>query len=652
MEHSTARVPGTTWSTARDDRRRLLRHKLYTPVYATFNSSESATVVDLSELHDLSEDGFCVQTAPPSTDPAGDVKKSSFQVNDLVKICLDLPETKNYVHGSGVVIWRNDDGRVGMRFSFLTDHGTAALKEWLFVNLLVACSNYAARSEQLTRYREETQPRAGTTAAVLPFPTGTTAPDLGQLLSVLDQVRREVREIQTSRTAGQDRTQAIVQLLAERAATLTGATGSALALIHCGQMVCRGRAGEPAPLLGSVVNVEEGISGESVRTGRASVCADTQADPRVDAALCRMLGIGSLLAFPIVRTGQTIGLIEIFSPDPGRFTNEDEAIVARLAELVPWERADKDGEVDRTGAELPNRQDLVAGPEVGSIGAVADTTGGVQETNPQLADKPASNRKSPETEIGEGSSQVASEEELGVAGKASPAPTEQSMDGGKTDLDDLRAALWDRATDLEHQSAEDRLTDSPETLGARRSATLRSRAFHIALIFLSVAVVAFALGYLLAPVIEKHLSGAPLSLSQPASAHSNSPSRSQATDPPDVRKRAEQGDAEAQYTLGTLYRNGDGVLQDDQQAVEWFHRSADQGYPLALKALGSCYWGGRGVRQDYAQAYLFFQLALAEGDPDSERLVEGVSAQLTREQALSIRQQAEAWLHAHNRAAK
>ena len=523
MEHSAAKVPGTTWSASRDDRRRLLRHKLCTPVYATFNSSESATLVDLSELHDLSEDGFCVQTAPSSTDPIGGVKKRSFQVNDLVRICLDLPETKNYVHGSGTVIWHDDDGRVGIRFSFLTEHGTAALKEWLFVNLLVACSNYAARSEQLARYREETQTRAGTAAPVLPFPTATTAPDHGQLLSVLDEVRREVRELQTNRTTGEDRTDAIVRLLAERAATLTGATGSALALINSGQMVCRGRAGEPAPLLGSVVNVQEGISGECVRTGRATHCADTQADRRVDAALCRMLGIGSFLAFPITRASRRIGLIEIFSPDPGRFTKEDEVILARLAELVRWEESDRDGEVKETSADVPIRQDVVEVPEVASTEAVADTTHGVQRMSPPSADESASNLETPATEMEEGSPLVTLEDRLRVDAEAPHGLTDERTDEGKTSLDDLRVALWDRAPDLQQQAEADRLRESPETLPAKHSAGLRSRAFHIALIFASVAVVAFALGYLLAPVIEKRLSGATFSQSQPVSARPNQP---------------------------------------------------------------------------------------------------------------------------------
>ena len=610
--------------------------------------------MDLSELHDLSEEGFCVQTSAPSTDSIGDVKKRSFQVNDLVRICLDLPETKNYVHGSGVVIWRSDDGRVGIRFSFLTEHGTAALKEWLFVNLLVASSNFLARSAQLTQYREETQTRAaGTTAPVLPFPTATTAPDRGQLLSVLDQVRREVREVQTCLATGPERTEKIVQLLAERAGTLTGATGSALALIDSGQMVCRGRAGEPAPLLRSVVNVQEGISGECVRTGRATLCADTQADPRVDAALCRTLGIGSLYAFPIVRAARTIGLIEIFSPDPGRFSNEDEVILARLSELVPWEEVNGDSEVKRTTEDVTARQDVGEVPEVESTEAVADATLGVRQISLQPADKPASNVETvAATETDEGSSLVAAEERLTVDAQTPPVLTEEHTHAEKTSLDDLRVALWNRAPELQQQDEADRFVESPETLSTRRATSLRSRAFQIALIFLSVAVVAFALGYLLAPVIEKRWSGAPFSQSQSASTRANQPDQRGASGPADLRKRAEKGDVEAQFMLGTLYRNGDGVTQDDQKAVEWFHRAADQGYPLALSALGSSYWAGRGVKQDYAQAYFFYELARAEGDPNSEPLLEGLATQLTGQQMSSIREQADAWLHNHNQAAK
>ena len=38
----------------------------------------------------------------------------------------------------------------------------------------------------------------------------------------------------------------------------------------------------------------------------------------------------------------------------------------------------------------------------------------------------------------------------------------------------------------------------------------------------------------------------------------------------ELRARAEAGDAEAQNKLGYMYRNGEGVPQDDEEAVHGF----------------------------------------------------------------------------------
>ena len=43
------------------------------------------------------------------------------------------------------------------------------------------------------------------------------------------------------------------------------------------------------------------------------------------------------------------------------------------------------------------------------------------------------------------------------------------------------------------------------------------------------------------------------------------------------RDLAEQGDAEAQYNLGVMYDNGQGVAQDYAEAVKWYRRAAEQG---------------------------------------------------------------------------
>ena len=43
---------------------------------------------------------------------------------------------------------------------------------------------------------------------------------------------------------------------------------------------------------------------------------------------------------------------------------------------------------------------------------------------------------------------------------------------------------------------------------------------------------------------------------------------------------AEQGHAEAQYALGELYLFGDGVPQNDEEAVRWLRLAAERGMPV------------------------------------------------------------------------
>src|SRR5208283_1337409 len=156
MDRSIATLPGPPSPFPEGDRRRRLRHKLYTPVYASFNGPQTGIVFDLSELLDLNEDGFCVQAGPSVGLQSADRPSADrLDVAHPVSLCLDLPETKSFVHASGLVVWRDDSGRAGIRFSPLPDTVMAVLKEWLFVNQLIACANHEARTEQLARRRQE-----------------------------------------------------------------------------------------------------------------------------------------------------------------------------------------------------------------------------------------------------------------------------------------------------------------------------------------------------------------------------------------------------------------------------------------------------------------------------------------------------------------
>ncbi len=85
------------------------------------------------------------------------------------------------------------------------------------------------------------------------------------------------------------------------------------------------------------------------------------------------------------------------------------------------------------------------------------------------------------------------------------------------------------------------------------------------------------------------------------------------------RPLAEQGDANAQYNLGLMYRKGQGVSQDDAEAVGWWRKAAEQGNANAQYNLGLMYRKGQGVPQDEAQAYMWFKLASSTFPPGEDR---------------------------------
>ena len=80
------------------------------------------------------------------------------------------------------------------------------------------------------------------------------------------------------------------------------------------------------------------------------------------------------------------------------------------------------------------------------------------------------------------------------------------------------------------------------------------------------------------------------------------------------RPLAEQGDAKAQYTLGFMYTNGEGVQEDHTAAALWYRQAANQGYAVAQSTLGFMYNFGRGVPQDYAEAEKWYRKAAEQGD--------------------------------------
>jgi putative methionine-R-sulfoxide reductase with GAF domain len=127
---------------------------------------------------------------------------------------------------------------------------------------------------------------------------------------------------------------ATLQLLAERAQYITGATGAAIALRDHEEMMCRASAGTSAPEVGAQLQVNSGLSGESVRTRQTLRCDDATTDGRVNRESCEALGIRSVVVMPLLRGDDVIGVFELFSDKANAFEARDLTALERMGVMV------------------------------------------------------------------------------------------------------------------------------------------------------------------------------------------------------------------------------------------------------------------------------------------------------------------------------
>jgi hypothetical protein len=114
-----------------------------------------------------------------------------------------------------------------------------------------------------------------------------------------------------------------------------------------------------------------------------------------------------------------------------------------------------------------------------------------------------------------------------------------------------------------------------------------------------------------------------------------------------MRPLAKKGEAPAQFILG--YANF--INLNYPVAVKWYQRAADQGYADAQYTLGEMYLGGLGVQQSNMQAYMWFSLAAANNDAlfdketrdDAAHNRDLAAAKMTTEQIAEARRLINEW---------
>ena len=110
------------------------------------------------------------------------------------------------------------------------------------------------------------------------------------------------------------------------------------------------------------------------------------------------------------------------------------------------------------------------------------------------------------------------------------------------------------------------------------------------------------------------------------------------------RKSAEQGYASAQNNLGFMYSKGQGVAQDEAEAVKWHRKAAEQGHASAQYNLGVMYVTARDVTRDYIQAHMWLALAASLGNDLAVKYLGTIAKRMTSGQIADAQRLASEWM--------
>ena len=92
-------------------------------------------------------------------------------------------------------------------------------------------------------------------------------------------------------------------------------------------------------------------------------------------------------------------------------------------------------------------------------------------------------------------------------------------------------------------------------------------------------------------------------------------------------KAAEQGHVDAQFNLGQMYATGNyGIPPNHMEAEQWYRKAAEQGHSIAPKSLGVTqnnigvmYARGDGVPRDNTEAFKWFTKSAEQGNADGKK---------------------------------
>jgi TPR repeat protein len=86
------------------------------------------------------------------------------------------------------------------------------------------------------------------------------------------------------------------------------------------------------------------------------------------------------------------------------------------------------------------------------------------------------------------------------------------------------------------------------------------------------------------------------------------------------------------------------VAQDYAEAARWFRKAAEQGDATEAQfRLGHMYYQGQGVPQDHAQAHMWFDLAISRGETEISEGWRTVAAEMTPPEIAEVERLVRKW---------
>jgi hypothetical protein len=392
----------------------------------------------------------------------------------------------------------------------------------------------------------------------------------------------------------------VLSALAQVVMTSVGADGLALAYALEGTFICRASCGTNAPPVGTRVNLNSGIAAQCLREGTTVICGDTETDQRVNQEVCRSLGVRSIVAVPLRRRGEIVGLAQAFFAQANGFSSASIAELESSSELF-ISCLPNTGRGETVPAQPAEPQ--VDGPE-SSVAVSSSVSAWAEEIDRLLEQR---GFKPPSTD---------------------PAEVPQVDDRSPAMFTELQQPAWWKR---------------PITVAV---------GVGVLFVLLWVGIRAAIGGSFAAPATT---------LSE---VQQLEPDQKPQTSVAELLKQAQAGEPEAQLALANRYQAGSGVSRNLRKAYAWYIIAGEAGSDAARQQsrsltskftdsqiaairfeVGEMYAKGIGVpRRDNGAAYKWFVLAQAAGDKRAPAELKKLASSMRQSEVQEARTRASDWL--------